>query len=48
LFDGDNKTFLAAGVWSGKFKDQMTLKQYGQKGKLKFQFTAIPTLIKKD
>lgn len=48
LFDGDNKTFLSAGIWSGKFKDQMSLKQYGQKGKVKFQFTVIPTQIKKD
>lgn len=48
LFDGDNKTFLSAGIWSGKFKDQMSLKQYGQKGKVKFHFTIIPTQIKRD
>lgn len=48
LYDGDNKSFLSAGIWSGRFKDQMTLKQYGQKGKLKFQFTVIPTKIQKD
>lgn len=48
FFDGDNKTFLSAGIWSGKFKDQMSLKQFGQKGKVKFHFTVIPTQIKKD
>ncbi len=48
LFDGDNKSFLSAGVWSGTIKDQMVLRQYNNKKKLVFQFTVIPTKIKKD
>lgn len=48
LFDGENKSFLSAGIWSGTVKDQMILRQYNNKKKLVFQFTVIPTKIKKD